>query len=269
MGKRIFSIWTLLGITFGIGLFVTAIYRSTENYFMFISINSIVMVLGGTIAATMIAYHARYVIKTLLSLFGILFPLHLSPKRLNAEALKVIEWGKVNNKQGFKAVETLITNEKVKDPVVIYAKDLISTGVKGEKLRVLLDDLVESILERQMTQANILQTMAGFAPGFGMIGTLIGLIIMLDNMGSDISSIGPGMALALLTTLYGVLFAQLVFKPGAEKVRQTVEILRHRNLIIQEAMVLLSEGKTSFEIQDYINRFISPENWIDLTKSTS
>lgn len=264
MNKRTFSLWTLLGIIFGIGLFTTAIYRSTENYMIFVSINSAVMVLGGTLAATMIAYHGRYVIKTLISLVAIIFPYHLSPKKLNKDATLIIEWAKVNSKEGFKAVENIINSEKNKDPVITYAKDLISTGVKGDKLRPLMEDLIECILERQMIQANILQTMAGFAPGFGMVGTLIGLIIMLDNMGGDISSVGPGLALALLTTLYGVVFAQLIFKPSAEKVQQTVEILRHRNIIIMESMVLLSEGKTSFEIQDYINRFISPENWIDL-----
>ena len=73
--------------------------------------------------------------------------------------------------------------------------------------------------------------------------------------------------LALLTTLYGVIFAQLLFKPAAEKVQQTIEILRHQNVILMESMVLLSEGKTSFEIQDHINRFIAPSHWIDLTKS--
>ncbi|RAP30744.1 flagellar motor protein MotA [Candidatus Marinamargulisbacteria bacterium SCGC AG-343-D04] len=267
MRKRILSIWTLLGIIFGIGLFVSAIYRSTENYLIFISINSLIMVLGGTFAATMIAYHGRYVMSTIGSLFSIVFPIHLSPKVLNQNALEVIEWAKINSKEGFKAVETIIINKKIKDPIILYAKDLISTGVKGDRLRPLMEDLIECTIERQMIQANILQTMAGFAPGFGMIGTLIGLIIMLDNMGADISQVGPGLALALLTTLYGVLFAQLLFKPAAEKVQQTLEILRHRNIILMESMVLLSEGKTSFEIQDYINRYIAPSNWIDLTKT--
>ncbi len=265
--KHTFSLFTFLGIIFGFGLFTVAIYRSTDNFIIFLSANSAVMVLGGTIAATMIAYHGRYVTKTLIGLFGIIFPYHVSPKRLNNDTLKVIEWAKVNSKEGFKAVETLIVNENIKDPVIIYAKDLISTGVKGEKLRELLSDFVECTLERQLIQSNILQTMAGFAPAFGMIGTLIGLIIMLDNMGADISSVGPGLALALLTTMYGVVFAQLIFKPAAEKIQQTVEIVRHRNIIVMESLVLLSEGKTSFEIQDQVNRFISPENWIDISQT--
>ena len=117
-------------------------------------------VLGGTIAATMISYHARYVMKALGSLFSIIFPYHLSPKRLNEDALRVMDWAKINNKEGFKAVESVIINEKIDDPLVIYGKDLISTGVKGEKLRPLLEDLIECMLERQSIESNILQSMA-------------------------------------------------------------------------------------------------------------
>ena len=266
MIKRVFSIWTLSGILAGIGLFSTAILISTKNYMIFLSLSSLIMVLGGTFAATMISYHARYVILALKSLVAIIMPYHLSPKQLNRDALDVIEWSKINNKSGFIAVENIINEKKITDPLIVYSKDLISTGVKSEKLRFMLEDLIECMLERQMVEANILQTMAGMAPAFGMVGTLIGLIIMLDNMGGDISSVGPGLALALLTTLYGVVFAQLMFKPAAEKIRQTVEILRHRNIILMESLVLLSEGKASFEIQDHINRFISPKNWIDLSQ---
>ncbi len=266
MVKRIFSLWTFLGIVFGVGLFVVAIINSTENYMIFVSLNSVIMVLGGTFAATMISYHAKYVMRSVLSLFGIFFPQHISSKKLTQDALSVIEWSKINNKEGFKAVENIIETQKITDPIIQYSKDLISTGVKGSQLRLLIEDLIESIVERQMIDANILQTMAGFAPGFGMIGTLIGLIIMLDNMGGDIANVGPGLALALLTTLYGVIFAQLIFKPAAEKVRQTLEMVRYRNIILMESLVLLSEGKPSFEIQDQVNRFIPPDNWIDLTK---
>ena len=76
-------------------------------------------------------------------------------------------------------------------------------------------DLVESDHERNSIQVEILDTMATFAPAFGMIGTLVGLVIMLGNMGGDPSSIGAGMAVALITTLYGVLLANLILKPAA------------------------------------------------------
>jgi len=267
MKNRRFSITTFLGVVSGFGLFVGAIMKSTDNFMIFVSVNSAIMVLGGTLAATMISYHGLYVLSSLKGIFSIIFPFHVSPKKLNQDTLTVIEWSKINSKEGFKAVENIISSKKIKDPLILYARDLISTGVKGEKLKTLLGDLIDSMTEREMIQPNILLTMAGFSPGFGMVGTLIGLVIMLDNMGGDISQIGPGLALALITTLYGVLFAQLIFKPSAEKMMQTIQIMRHRNVILAETLVLLSLGKTSFEIQDEINRYIAPKNWIDLTKT--
>ena len=88
---------------------------------------------------------------------------------------------------------------------------------------------------------------------------------MLDNMGGDISKIGPGLAIALLTTLYGVLFAQLVFKPAAEKIQQTMEIVRYRHIIIKEAFILIAQKKGHFEIQDKLNSILAPYLKVDIS----
>ena len=263
MIKRKFSLWTLMGIILGTTLFITSIIMSTDNYIIFLSFNSLIMVLGGTIAATMISYQGRYVTKTLFSIVTIIFPYYLSPKSLNQDAMNVIEWAKLSNKKGINAFDAKIQSEKISDPMILYARDLIVSGIKGNKLREMLEDFAETCLNREMIESNILQTMANFSPSFGMVGTLIGLIIMLDNMGSNISNVGPGLALALLTTLYGVIFAQLIFKPASEKIKQTIQILRHRNHILLECLVLLSEGKTSIEIKENINRFINPKFWFN------
>ena len=78
----------------------------------------------------------------------------------------------------------------------------------------------------------ILDTMAQFAPSFGMIGTLVGLVIMLSNMSGDPTAIGAGMAVALITTLHGVLFANLFFKPAARKLEQQYSIIKYRDTIL-------------------------------------
>ena len=109
-----------------------------------------------------------------------------------------------------------------------------------------------------MVQANILNSMANFCPAFGMIGTLVGLVIMFEKMGSDISAIGIGMALALLTTLYGVLITQLILRPASEKVRQREEIFRFRNMLISEGISLIADGKDSLTIQDNLNSYLDP-----------
>lgn len=80
------------------------------------------------------------------------------------------------------------------------------------------------------------------APAFGMVGTLIGLIIMLDNMGNDPCQIGAGLAVALVTTLYGIMLARLVFAPAAALLQQREEIFRFRNYMIVEGLSMLADG---------------------------
>ena len=95
-------------------------------------------------------------------------------------------------------------------------------------------------------------------PAFGMIGTLVGLIIMLQQMGEDPTQLGVGLALALITTLYGVLFARLVFIPAASKIQQREEIVRFRNYLVAEGLSLLAERRSPRYIQDKMNSYLDP-----------
>ncbi len=264
--KKVFSPWTFIGILLGVTIFCAAVVLSTKNYRMFFDYHSFLLVFGGTIAATMISYHARYVTKALMSLVTIIFPVHISPKSLVRDVLQIIEWANVSKTQGMKAFETTVKTGPLKDSFVRYCSEMVLAGYKGSELRQMLSDAIETKFERSMVQSNILHTMAGFAPAFGMVGTLIGLVITLEKVGGDFSEIGKGMALAFLATLYGVILAQLVFKPGAEKVQQTMEMIRYRNVLVMEGFLMLTEGKSAFEIQDRLNSFLDDEFHIDLAK---
>ena len=266
--KQRISLITILGIVSGFGLFFWAIYNSTSNYVMFLSLNSLTIVLGGTLAASMMAYHGLYVFRTLKSLFFILVPYHVSGKTLKSEVQTLINWARINQQQGMKALEESIDEDHQKEPYVRYGIELLSAGYDVKTIKENLTNSLETTFERHMVQANILQTMASFSPAFGMIGTLVGLIIMLDNMGGDISKIGPGLAIALLTTLYGVLFAQLLFKPAAEKIQQTMEIVRYRHILIREGLILISQKKGPFEVQDKLNGLLSPQLKVDLSEDS-
>ena len=117
-----------------------------------------------------------------------------------------------------------------------------------------------------MVSTNIIKNMASICPAFGMLGTLVGLIIMLDSMGADVSKIGPGMALAMLTTLYGVIFSQLIFKPAAEKLQQISAIFKFRNTLMMEGFLSLSVRENPLKVQDRLNSFLSPDLRFDMIK---
>ncbi len=110
-----------------------------------------------------------------------------------------------------------------------------------------------------MVEAYILKNMAAAAPAFGIIGTLIGLIVMLSTLGGDASAMGEGLAVALMTTLYGVLLARMVFMPAASKLSQKESILRFRNYLIGESLAMLSENRSPRYIQDRMNSYLDPK----------
>jgi len=257
--KKTISVETLWGLIIGFGLFLGTIYLSTDNYLMFINIPSILLVFGCTIAATFISFKGLYVVRALKDLGRILIPVNIGPDTLYKEVERVIEWGRKVRKDGLFSLEKDIDTNKIKDSMLKFGMELLITGYRGEELREMLINKTETTFERNMVHTHILRTMAQLAPAFGMLGTLIGLIIMLDNLAGDSSKLGQGLAIALLTTLYGIVLAQLLFKPAAEKIQQREEIIRFRNLLLTEGFILLSEGQDSITIQDRMNSYLAPE----------
>jgi chemotaxis protein MotA len=264
----IISFSTIFGFVFGISLFIYAIMSSTNNYVMFISLSSFLLVMGGTIAATMIGYQGRYVWKSMLSLLSIIGPFRLNSKTLFEDTGRIIEFSMIAKKQGPLGIEKALTEKEKNDPLIGFGVNLLTSGYSGKEIRKMLEDNVESTFERNMVQSHILSSMSGFSPAFGMIGTLVGLVIMFESMGTDISQIGRGMALALLTTLYGVLIAHLILKPASEKLRQREEIYRFRSLLIVEGLSMIADGKDSLNIQDAMNSFLDPSKHFNVAKGT-
>tara|TARA_A100001015_G_scaffold266389_1_gene315562 strand:+ start:7895 stop:8692 length:798 start_codon:yes stop_codon:yes gene_type:complete len=255
----VISFSTIFGIIIGMSLFLYSVVSSTDNYIMFISISSLLLVVGGTLAATMIAYQGKYVFQSVIALISILGPFNVNAKKIFGDVGRIIEFSNVAKTQGVLGVEKMLNEKEKKDPLMFFGVNLLTSGYNGKDVRMMLEDTVESTFQREMVRADILNSMAGFCPAFGMIGTLIGLVIMFEKMGSDISAIGRGMALALLTTLYGVLITQLFLKPASEKVRQRLEIYRFRNLLIMEGLAMIADGKDSLTIQDRLNSYMDPK----------
>lgn len=169
-------------------------------------------------------------------------------------------------RNGFPALEAEAGKAVKGDRFLKFGIDMVISGYKGEEVREILETTVENTFERNAVQANILKAMAASAPAFGMIGTLVGLVIMLDKMGSDPTQLGPGLAVALLTTLYGILFARLIFLPAATKVLQREEIVRFRNHLVAEGMALLAERRNPRFIQDKMNSFLDPAIHFNIDK---
>lgn len=257
---RLISISTLFGIILGFGLFAYAVVTNTSQYYMFWSLSSLMLVLGGTLAATMISYEGRYVWRSLGTLTQVVVPTRVNPKVLNNEVEQIINWGKIAAKYGIsKLEEEFAKTERDANSFLRHCIHLFLAGYKEEDLRGKLTTMMNTTFERNMVQATVLNTMANIAPGFGIIGTLVGLIIMLSELDGGKSNLGMGLALALITTLYGVILAQLLFKPASRRAEQKEQILKFRNSLIIDAFMLLVARANSHQIQDHLNSFLDPE----------
>jgi chemotaxis protein MotA len=260
------SIPTILGILFSLGLFVWSVIISTDNYIAFIDMPSFIMVVGGTMGAVFISYEARYVINSLKLVPSIFFVPKITRMALTNEIGRVIRWGYLVQKNGMQGLEGDVGKLKGQDKFLSFGVDLVISGYTGQEVRETLNNTIESTFHRSMVPVAILKNMAANAPAFGMIGTLVGLVIMLDKMGADPGGLGKGLAIALITTLYGVLLARMVLLPAASKIQQREEILRFRNYLVAEGLALLAERKSPRYIQDRMNSYLDPSLHFNIDK---
>ena len=190
-------------------------------------------------------------------------------KLLTVETGKIIRWGYLVKKSGLLALEKEIKGTKNQDHFLTYGIELVITGYSGDEVRGMLGAASNGAYSRAMVQADILQNMAAAAPAFGMIGTLVGLIVMLQSLTANPDGVGDGLAVAMLTTLYGVLVARLVFIPAASKISQKEGIMRFRNFLITEGFAMLAEQKSPRFIQDKMNSYLDPSIHYNIDKKGS
>ncbi len=248
------------------GLFLGSIGTSTNNWIMFIDLASLVMVLGGTLGAMFISYEPRYVILSLKLIGRIIFAPKVGRSVLKSEVGRIIRWAYAVQKNGPTALESEAAEAVKGDKFLKFGVEMVISGYTGEEVREIMANTIETTFGRNTVQVEILKAMGAGTPAFGMIGTLVGLIIMLDNMGGEPSALGQGLAVALLTTLYGVLFARIIFLPAATKILQREEIVRFRNYMVAEGLSLLADRKSPRYIQDRMNSYLDPAIHFDIDK---
>ena len=260
------SLATIVGFLVSMGLFLGSIAISTKNYWIFADLASFVMVVGGTLGATFIAYEPRYVFLSLKLILRIVMSPRIGRNVLKNEVGRVIRWAYTVQKNGIPALEQEAKKSTAGDRFLNFGVDMVISGYSGAEVREIMNNTIDTTFGRNTVQVDILKNMASAAPAFGMIGTLVGLVIMLDNMGGDPGGLGKGLAVALLTTLYGVLFARIILLPAATKILQREQIIRFRNYLVAEGLALLADRKSPRYIQDKMNSFLDPSLHFNIDK---
>ncbi len=243
---------TILGIVTGLGLIFMAIFQGA-GLSTYIDIPSVLITVGGTFAATLI----NYPLGDMIGLMGVIKKSFLHKEISPAEVIdSIVQLAERARREGILALESSI--ESLEDEFLQTGIRLAVDGIEADIIRDVLETELSYLEGRHKHGQSILEALGAYAPAFGMIGTLIGLVAMLKNM-DDPSAIGPGMAVALLTTFYGAFMANLIFLPlaGKLKVRSQQELLI-KELIIEGVMSIQS-GDNPRIIEQKLQAFLSPK----------
>ncbi len=257
------SLATIAGTVFGFCLVLGAIAHATDNYISFLSPEGFLIVIGGTIANAFMSYQAPYVLRAFGAIWNMLKKPRATREGLNPEIMRLIKWAYLVHSKGLAGLEGEI-GTKIKEPLLRYGVELVVTGYQPEVIRQMMNTAVEAEFDRDITPVTVLRNMASTAPAFGMVGTLVGMVVMLQNIQGDMTMIGTGLAVALLATLYGILVARLLCLPAADKLMQKEEIMRFRNYMMTEGLVLLAEKQSPRYMQDKLNSFLEPSIHFDI-----
>jgi len=242
---------TILGVICAFGLVCIAIFMG-GGVQLFINLPALMIVVGGTLGATMISYPLR-------DIFGVF---NVVKKALFTRSIPVNElikrflsFAKKSRKEGILALESDL--KEVKDVFIVKGIQLSIDGLEPEEIRDVLETEVDFIRSRHQLGAEIFTTMGTFSPALGMIGTLIGLVQMLQRL-DDPSRIGPAMAVALLTTFYGSIIANIGCLPIAGKLRiRSKEEVLTKEMTIQ-GIISISNGDNPRILEQKLLAFIPP-----------
>lgn len=260
------SFSTLAGIVISIALVIGSILHTTSNFGIFWELTGFLIVIGLTLATTLMSYELRYVTLALKLMIKIIYAPRFSRSIMKAEIGRIIKWAYIVQKGGLPALEAEAKKVGRADGFLRFGVEVVVSGYTGEEVREILHNMANTTFFRNSVPANILKAMAANAPTFGMFATVLGLIMMLDSMGGDPSALGPSMAVAMAGTLYGVGVARIFLLPAATKIQQREEIIRFRNNLVAEGLALLADRKSPRYIQDKMNSYLDPSIHFNIDK---
>ncbi len=245
------DIATLVGILVSFGLVIVSILMGGEGTW-FVSAPSLMIVGGGTMGATLLAYP----LVDVLGVFKVAKNVFMHKSQVVSELVPLIsEFAKKARQEGILSFESQLAD--IEDPFLVQGIQMAIDGMESSAIEDVMTTEIIYLEERHRLGSEIFSTMGTFAPAVGMLGTIIGLVQMLMQM-EDPSQIGAPMALALLTTFYGTLVAYLVFLPiaGKLKTRSKQEILIKQ--MVLEGVISIQSGDNHRIVEQKLKAFIAP-----------
>lgn len=238
---------TLAGLFSGIALILIAVFLG-GSFASYINLPGALIVIGGTLAATFIRFTFFDLINSIRVAAKAFFVKTPPPESIIQE---IIILSRIARKEGILKLEKVPINDAFLKKAVMYCVDGYESGFISQ----VLDREIEFTLERHNVGQSIFIAIGETAPAFGLIGTLIGLVALLSNM-KEPSAIGPSMSVALLTTLYGAVIANLIALPIADKLKRRSQEEELNKRLVVEGILGLQRGLNPKILEEFLNSFL-------------
>ncbi len=241
------------GVIAALALIGVSIIIGGGSFAAFFDAPSVMVVFGGAIAAALISFP----LPNFLGMFGVAMKVFFWKVDSTRDIItQLVSLAEVARKDGLLALESKVGD--IENPFIVLGIQMAVDGTRPEVMEDILRTELDAVATRHRDGTALFDCMGRFAPAFGMIGTLMGLVIMLGDM-SDPSKIGAGMAVALLTTLYGAIASNVFFLPFAEKLGYTNKQELLTMEIVVRGVMAIQAGENPRVIQQKLNTFVPPK----------
>jgi chemotaxis protein MotA len=243
------DIGTILGLVAAFGLTISAIMMGSDVG-AFVDVPSILIVVGGSFSTILIMFPMKVLVSTIKVLSKCFLYKTEDPRAIIEQIVQLADKARK---------ESIVSLEKVQISNKFLARGvmMVADGTELSLLRSVLDIDISIMQQRHWRGQEVLKQLGTYCPAFGMIGTLIGLVQMLQNM-DDPSSIGPAMAVALLTTFYGSLLANIVWLPMAKKLEERSNDENRTIEMMKEGVISIQKGEHPALLKEKLQSFLPP-----------
>ncbi|MBN1495346.1 MAG: MotA/TolQ/ExbB proton channel family protein [Spirochaetes bacterium] len=242
----------IIGIAWGLTTLILGVVFAKSSVLLFYDLPSVMITVGGSLGAMLVGYSLPQLLN-----IPTLFRVAVFPPNYNLSELivTIVSFSEKARREGLLALEDDL--EELDDPYMKKGLQLVVDGTDPELVKNIMETEIDQMVRRHDDNKRMFDDWAGFAPAFGMIGTLMGLVMMLVNL-SDRSSIGPYLAVAIITTLYGAILCYLVFQPMASR----LDIMTNNEILMRSIILMgvlsIQSGDNPRIVKDKLISFLAP-----------
>lgn len=245
------DILSILGLVIGFGAIIVGQYLEGGHLDTILNAVALLIVLGGTLGAVMLQTPMNTFLRALKMTVWIFKPPQQSAKRLLD---KILDWNQIARREGLLRLEAMAMEET--DIFTQKGLQLIADGAEPEIIREILETDLDIMENNDLQAAKVYEAMGGYSPTIGIIGAVLGLIHVMGNL-ADPSSLGSGIAVAFVATIYGVGLANLLFLPIGNKLKTLVQRRTQLQMMLIDGLISVADGDNPRNIESRLQAYLS------------